>query len=189
MVADDGVGAVHAASMADGIRARDPAAEAEFARFFGRRIFIMALARTQDPDAASDLAQDTLLTALEALRQGHLREPDKLPAFVCGTARNLINNYLRARSQSPDCVALSDDTPASITDEVEEADRLALVRRALGQLESADRQILEMTLAKGWTPAEIAENLGLSAEVVRQRKHRALERAIEVVKRLSRPRH
>jgi RNA polymerase sigma factor (sigma-70 family) len=167
----------------------DPAAEDQVARAFGPHIFVMALARTRDPDAARDLSQNALLEVLLALRKGQLRDPQKLPGFVCGTARNVINYYLRARSQTPPSEPLGADTPGTNGAQVhdlEKAERLALVRRAVARLESRDQQILRMTLVEGWEPAEIAARLGLSSEVVRQRKSRAVKRVIAVVRNLSR---
>ncbi|MDQ3213333.1 MAG: hypothetical protein M3Q85_11715, partial [Acidobacteriota bacterium] len=86
-------------TLADRIRAGDPAAEDELVRSFSQRLFVMALVRTRE--AARDLRQDVLIAALDALRKGQLRERDKLEAFVYGTARNVINNHLRARAQEP----------------------------------------------------------------------------------------
>ena len=167
----------------------DPAAEDHLARTFGPRIYVMALARTGDPDAARDLSQSALLEILLALRRGQLRDSQKLPGFVWGTSRNVINYYLRARSQAPRSDPLETGDPgrdgAQVHD-LEQAERQALLRRALARLEPGDQQILRLTLIDGWDPAEIAARLGLSSEVVRQRKSRAVKRVIEIVKDLSR---
>ena len=175
------------ASRAERIGVLDPAAEDDLARTFAPRLYVMALARTGDPEAAQDLSQSAFIEILQALRKGQLRDRERLPAFVWGTARNVINYYLRGRSQAPRSEPLGDDTPG--TDraqglDLETAERLALVRRAVARLEPADQQILRMTLIDGWEPAEIAARLGLSSEVVRQRKSRAVQRVIEVVKNL-----
>ena len=166
----------------------DPTAEDQIVRTFGPRINVMALVRTRDPDAAQDLTQSALVQILQALRKGQLRDRQKLPAFVYGTARNVINYYLRARSQTPRSEPLGGDTGAE--DEVqlldlERAERLTLVRRAVARLEPGDRRVLMMTLVDGWEPTVIAARLGLSAEVIRQRKSRAIKRVIEVIKDLS----
>ena len=42
-----------------------------------------------------------MLAVVLALRDGHLREGERLAAFVYGTARNVISNYLRTRSRLP----------------------------------------------------------------------------------------
>src|SRR5262245_58697489 len=171
------------------VDALDSAAEDQLVRTFGPRIYVMALVRTRDPDAARDLCQSALLEVLVALRKGLLRDQQKLPGFVCGTARNVVNYYLRARRHAPHSEPLGSDTPfaeGSQVNDVEEAERLELLSRAAARLEPQDRQILRMTLVNGWDPAEIAARLGLSSEVVRQRKSRAVKRVIEAVRNLSR---
>lgn len=179
------------ASRAEQIGVLDPAAEERLVRTYGPRIFVMALVRTGDPEAARDLSQSALVEVLLALRKGQLRDPEKLPGFVSGTARNVINYYLRAQSRAPRSEPLGDDTPGTGLaqgHDLEKAERLALVSRAVARLEPGDQQILRMTLIDGWEPAEIAARLGLSSEVVRQRKSRAVKRVIEVVNYLSRSR-
>jgi len=67
------------------------------------------------------------------------------------------------------------------------------VRQALAELEPTDREILQMTLVQGLKPGVIAAALGLSSEVVRQRKSRATKKVAGFVKSLSQtqgsPRH
>src|SRR5689334_4823899 len=48
---------------------------------------------------SEDLAQDTFVTAWKQLRD--LREPEKLRAWLCGIARNIINNALRKQGREP----------------------------------------------------------------------------------------
>jgi RNA polymerase sigma-70 factor (ECF subfamily) len=148
----------------------------------------MVVARTGDPEAARDLTQDVLLVVVSALRNGHLREAERLVAFVYGTARNVINNYLRTRSRLPKEDPLDDalDLAGTANPAVEGSERIALVQRALAALDSTDRQILMLTLVEGLKPGEIAARLGLTSEVVRARKSRAMKKTTERVKRLSR---
>jgi DNA-directed RNA polymerase specialized sigma24 family protein len=60
------------------------------------------------------------------------------------------------------------------------------VRRALAGLAPTDRRILLLTLIEGLKPGEIAAHLGLTSDVVRTRKLRALRRTADRVKKLSR---
>lgn len=55
----------------------------------------------------------------------------------------------------------------------------------MGRLDPTDRTILLRTLLEGLKPGEIARDLGVSSEVVRTRKSRALKKVIEHVERLS----
>jgi RNA polymerase sigma-70 factor (ECF subfamily) len=157
-------------------------AENEFVRHFHDRVFLLALVRTGDREAARDLAQETMLAVIRNLRDGRLLDAEKLPGYVCGTARNLINNYLRSRSRRPEGGPPSEELPAPDCQlEVEQSERVSLARRAIAELQPADRLILLLTLVDGMKPGEIAERLGLSSEVVRKRKSRALDRAREVL--------
>ena len=61
-----------------------------------------------------------------------------------------------------------------------------LVRQALAMVDETDRQIVLMTMVEGRKPGDIAAKLGLSSEVVRQRKSRAIKKISEFVKGLSR---
>jgi RNA polymerase sigma-70 factor (ECF subfamily) len=174
-------------TLAERIRSREPAAEEELVRQFSDRVRVLAVARTRDHEAARDLTQEVMLAVVLALRNGQLREAERLAAFVYGTARNLINNYLRSRGRMPKEESI--DTAldvASAPGPVENDERVALVRRAVRALHSTDRKILLLTLVEGLTPGEIAARLGLTSEVVRARKSRAVRKIAERVKRLSR---
>jgi RNA polymerase sigma factor (sigma-70 family) len=173
-------------SIAERIRWGDPSAEEELVRLFSNRVVFMACARTHDPEAARDLTQDVMLAVVTAVRKGQLREAERLAAFVYGIARNLINNYLRARSRLREDPLDEALHLAISSDAVEDSDRVGLVQRALGAIDSTDRKILLLTLVHGLKPAEIAVQLGLTSEVVRSRKSRALKKTIERVKKLSR---
>jgi RNA polymerase sigma-70 factor (ECF subfamily) len=163
-----------------GIGAGDVAAEAEMAEQFQRRVLVMMVVRTRDQEAARDLAQETLMAVLAALRKGQLREAEKLPAFVHGIARNLLNSFFRERGRRPAAIELSPEIASfEPPDELEGAERSRALREGLDQLEPDDRKILLLTLVDGLKPREIARRLGLSAEVVRTRKSRALKRLVE----------
>src|SRR5436309_12020435 len=59
----------------------------------------LAYSATGSLSQSEDLAQDTFVTAWKQLRD--LREPEKLRAWLCGIARNLINNTLRQQGREP----------------------------------------------------------------------------------------
>jgi RNA polymerase sigma factor (sigma-70 family) len=171
-------------SLIDRIRQGDSLAEEELVLRFTARIRSLAWTRTHDREAARDLAQEALMHALSALRGGQLRDTEKLGAFVFGIARNIINNHLRSRGRQPAEEPLPEDVPAADTDdELGLSDRMGLVKRALRRLDTTDRRILSMTLVDGCKPGEISSALGLSSEVVRARKSRALKKVTDRVQR------
>lgn len=166
-----------------GIAAGDAAAEAAFAEHFAPRVRAMLRARLRQADAVPDLTQDTLVASILALRKGQLRDADRLPAFVHGVARNVVNNHLRGqhrRSEAP----LDDDLAgrlAAADDGRADEERRGVVARGLAAIAPADREVLQLTLVEGLHPREIAQRLSLSSDTVRQRKTRALRRLMAAV--------
>jgi RNA polymerase sigma factor (sigma-70 family) len=168
----------------DRIRQGDAQAETEVVLQFTQRIFVMSFVRTRDREAARDLVQEVLMAVIGALRKGQLQDPEKLPAFIHGTARNLINNQRRDMKQHPPFEPLPEElSQDSLVGQLEEAERVRLVHQALAQLGSEDRKILRMTLVEGRKPADIASILKLSSDVVRTRKLRALRKVHEVIQK------
>jgi RNA polymerase sigma factor (sigma-70 family) len=171
-------------SLADRIRQGDASAEAELVHEFSHRIYVMGVVRTHDREAARELVQDVLMAVIGALRKGHLQDPEKLPAFVHGTTRNLINNQLRTASQTPPVESLPEDmAQENLVERLEDRERGRLVHQALERLGREDRKILLMTLVEGCKPGEIAAKLGLSSEVVRTRKLRALKKVTDLIEK------
>jgi RNA polymerase sigma-70 factor, ECF subfamily len=165
----------------------DADAESALVAHFGPRIRALLTARTRNRDLAGDLAQETLIAVLQALRRGQVRDPGRIAAFVHGVARNLANNHHRARQEHPE--APLDEVVSRFVheDDRDGEERQRLLRRALAGLGPQDREVLLLTLVHGLKPAQIADRLGLSAEVVRTRKTRALRRVTEEIDALSRP--
>jgi len=173
-------------ALVERIQASDTAAENELVRLYSRRIFVMALARTHDREVSRDLTQDVLIAVLQSIRNRQIRDPGKMSAFVCGTTRNLINDYFRSRAQQPVVESLSDDAPVAETDDLETVLELNQVGNLLCQIDPADRRILLMTLVEGYKAEEVASHLKLSSEAVRQRKSRAIKKIVKRLRNMSR---
>lgn len=175
-----------AQTLAQRILAGDRTAETELVSTYRRSVFVIASARTHDREAARDLTQDVLIAVLRALREGQLREFDKLAAFIQGTARNLINQYLRTRTRRAECNLDSEEMV--VTDpvaELEIAERQRLLRHELQSFSVADQQILLLSLVDGHSMAEVAQRLNLSHDVVRARKSRMIRKIIKKFSDLS----
>jgi len=159
------------------VRAGDVGAEEELVRAYRRGVLAIAAARTRDREAALDLTQEVLIAVLKALREGQLREPEKLAAFVHGIARNLINNYLRTRVRRAECELDPERAYVpNLVEELESAERQRLVRLELEGYSTADQQILLLSLVDGHTLIEVAQRLNMSHDAVRARKSRLLRK-------------
>ncbi len=165
------------------IKSGDPEAERTFVDRYLKPVRAMLMARSRNPDTASDLQQDVMIEAICALRRGQLQDPEKLAAFVSAIARNLLNNYFRS-SRRTESLDLPDNLPdLSFTlGYVEEEQRANRAAEAIASLDPIDRAILQMTLIDGMKPAGIAEQLKMRSDVVRQRKVRATRKVIQMVR-------
>jgi RNA polymerase sigma-70 factor, ECF subfamily len=175
-------------SLAAALQAGEAAAEEELVRRFRPGLVALMRARTRDAETAPELANDTLLAVITAVRQGQLREPERLAGFVHGIARNVVAGHFRRRASEPQTVALEHDAPAPPPADPDEHERWQLALRTLSELSPLDREVLELSLVQCLAPQEIAARLGLTADTVRMRKMRAVRRAAELVQQRLRKR-
>lgn len=167
----------------------DPHAERLLIEHFAPRVRAMALARTRDHDLARDLTQEALVALVQAFRKGQVRDHEKVAGFVAGVARNVINNYRRRRLRHPES-QLDEHTPEvpapPSIDDADAAERRRLMAEALAELGPGDREVLLLTLVEGLKPGQIARRIGVSPDVARTRKSRALKRIVDVMANRSR---
>jgi RNA polymerase sigma-70 factor (ECF subfamily) len=169
------------AALVEALQSGGAAGEEELIRRFRPGLVAVLRARTRDPEAASELANDTLLAVIAAAREGRLREPERLAGFVHGIARNVLASHFRGRKREPSTVALETDYAAPASNDAQQGERWQLALRAVAALPTDDREVLELSLVHGLAPSEIALRLGLTADTVRMRKMRATRRASEIV--------
>src|SRR5262245_44467137 len=77
------------------IRNGDASAEEELVWRYRRGLSIILRCSSRDASVVDDLLQETFRIALEKIRQGDVREPEKLSGFVCSLARNLVVEHFR----------------------------------------------------------------------------------------------
>jgi len=168
------------ALLVDRIRAGNPSAEEELVHIYQRGVIAIATIRTRDREAARDLAQEVMIAVIKALREGQLREPNKLPAFIQGTARNLINNHLRRQMNRAEVELVPEETPGpDPVAEAESAERRRLVQVELRSFNATDQQILLLSLVDGHSLAVVAQRLNLSHDAVRARKSRMVKKIMK----------
>jgi RNA polymerase sigma-70 factor (ECF subfamily) len=129
------------------IRRGDARADEELVRRYQRGVAIILRAESRDRGAVDDLFQETFRIAIEKIRQGDLRQPERLSGFICSLARNLVIDHFRkaaARRISGDLeLAVLPGPGPDPLDLVLRAERSVLVQRVLAELPSdRDRQIL-----------------------------------------------
>lgn len=133
-----------------------------------------------DSHLADELVQDVLWGVIRALREGRVEQPEQLPSFVFGTARNLLKDGIRTRARER-LGPLPEGEIPSPAQEQREFERTHAARQAIARLESHERIVLMLSLVEGLNPEQIAARLGINAAAVRQRKARALRRIGEIL--------
>jgi RNA polymerase sigma factor (sigma-70 family) len=137
----------------------------------------LAYSATGSLGQSEDLAQDTFVTAWRQLRD--LREPEKLRAWLCGIARNLINNALRKQGREPSHRAESlegiaegaspEPLPVETAISREEA---AILWRSLERIPEIYREPLILFYREHQSIETVGANLDLTEDAVKQRLSR-----------------
>jgi RNA polymerase sigma-70 factor, ECF subfamily len=149
-------------------------AESELVRRMAPRIRLYGLRHLRDQHAADDLTQQVLITTLEALRAGRLREPDKLASFVLGTCRMTVLDLRRnAQRKERLLVQFGADLLAPVQPALPPLDHEQLTR-CVQKLKERERTVVVMTFYDEQTGADVANFLGVSEANVRVIRHRAI---------------
>jgi RNA polymerase sigma-70 factor (ECF subfamily) len=161
--------------MADGIesdgalvvRARrgEAAAREALVRRYLRPAYAVALSLTRNVADAEDLAQESLVAALERLDQ--CREPERFAGWLFQGVRNRVKNHAEQRRTR---LGLLDEVPRGEWTGTD-APQVLLRRRlvgALGQLGPVQREVVLLHDLESWTHAEIAAAIGISEVMSRQ---------------------
>lgn len=192
MAAESGIGALDDAALARRVAAAgarvDSQAESELYRRLARRVRLYGLRHLRDNHAAADLVQTVLLTTLERLRAGEVREPDKIASFVLGMCRMTVLEIRRGTWRREALLekwapASAGVTYAGAEMTYEAPEPLALDRErlagCLGGLAERERSVVLLSFFADKAADEVGAELGLTPGNVRVIRHRALGRLRE----------
>jgi len=146
-----------------------------FAEIVGRYqtlVCSLAYSATGDLARSEDLAQDTFFAVWRQLSE--LREPGKLRSWVCGIARNRIQDSIRSSYREPTYKAQSLDAMDAApecqpSDQAASNDEAAIVWHALIQIPEIYREPLILFHRENQSVAQVAALLDLSEDAVKQR--------------------
>ena len=176
----------NAADLVSRIRAGDHQAETELVERFGRGVLMILRRSTRNATVSDDLYQDTFRIALEKVRQGDLRDSEKLAAFIGSVARNLVIEYFRrtARHENLNEIAETERPPQSAPNQLEavlQKEKAAIVRQVIDELPTdRDRQVLFRFYVVEDDKEQICADLGLTNLHFNRVLHRARERYREL---------
>jgi RNA polymerase sigma-70 factor, ECF subfamily len=178
------------ADLVSRIRAGDRQAEAELVERYTRGIEVIIRREVGNRSVADDLYQEAFRIAIEKIRRGDVREPEKLSGFVCGVARNLVIDYFRraARQDSVGEVEEAASLPDPAPDQLEtllRKEQADIVWQVLKEMRNErDIQVLFRYYLAEDDKERICADLGLTSLHFNRVVHRARERYLELYKRL-----
>ncbi len=138
-------------------------------------IFRHCYFRLMNREVAKELMQEAFIKVFEYLKKGE--KIDNIRAFLYKVANNLVVDFVRKKSEiSLDELHESGFEPAGDTEEtVLRSIGDERIFAALTSLKKEDRTLVILRFIDEWKPQEIADMLGMSANVVSVRLHRALK--------------
>ena len=137
----------------------------------------LAYSSTGSLSLSEDLAQETFLTAWRQL--AGLREPEKLRSWLCGIARHIIFDSLKAQGREPshhagqlDEVAAEQSPDPLPVERAMSQEEMAILWRSLEKIPEIYREPLVLFYREHQSIETVAENLDLTEDAVKQRLSR-----------------
>lgn len=163
----------------EGVRNRDPAAEAELAAFLKGLVW-KAYQRTLGP-LAEDYMQELAMRVFEAVRAGKVNDPEKLIPFCLDVAKNIRIDALRvAVRQARKLVAIDEARFEAAPDNAEADELLAqqfrTILKLMERLDPFSREVVRRYYFEQQTPAEIEQDLDLAHQALQRVKDNAVEK-------------
>ena len=132
--------------------------------------------KVSSKERAEDIVQDVFTRYWQSLRDG--QKVDNHRALLFTMARNrVIDWYRKKKDQSLDQLQGEGLDPiGSGAKDIEQSAEMRQALEAIDTLDEPSREVLLLRYVEGWTPAEIAELHGESANAVSVRLNRAIKK-------------
>jgi len=157
------------ASIIHGLRQGEETAAAQLVDSYGRRLLRAAYLLCLNETEAQDLAQDTLLQAVNSA--GRFREKSSLFSWLYGILLNLHRHQYREKKHFL-CLSEIPEIPAGEADQGDSMERqnaAEIVRKALGELSTEHREVIILRYYEGMQIDEIARCTRSSTGTVKSR--------------------
>jgi RNA polymerase sigma-70 factor (ECF subfamily) len=179
------------AQLVQRVHAGEPAAMEELYGIFAKGIRYFLL-RNLGPDDLDDKVHDCFVIVTQAIRNGDLREPDRLMGYVRTVVKRQIAGSIDIAVQQRRNRVEFDDSLFSVSDwrdnpesSVMSRQRADIARRVLEGVSRRDREILQRFYVLEQTQEQICEEMGLTYNQFRLLKSRAKARFGELGKKLA----
>ncbi|GAA4077481.1 RNA polymerase sigma factor [Nonomuraea soli] len=145
----------------DALRRGDRQAPADLYDAYAERLHDYACSLLAEREATAQAVHDALVTAQGCVSQ--LKESPRLRSWL----------YALTRFQCATRFTGNTSAPPPVLDDPDDAELAELVHEALGELSRNEREVLELSLRHGLSPAEVGAVLGLTSRQATTRLGRA----------------
>ncbi len=160
-------------------QARDQEAFGELYNLYASRIYKFVRLKVPETASAEDILQETFLKAWQALPKLKLVDLN-FNAWLYQIARNLVNDFYRARYRQPQIENLDDHTELHSASSPAQTASLALdltrLKTELAKLPTPYQQVIELRFIQEFQVTEVARIMGKTPLAIRLIQHRALKK-------------
>lgn len=147
-----------------------------------QRLFSFIYSKVKDRDVTDDIFQDTFIKVIRTLKKGNYNEEGKFLPWVMRIAHNLVIDYFRKNSRTPNFKSSDDfDIFSIISDDSLNAEKQIIqeqifddVRELINELPEEQKEVLIMRMYRDMSFKEISENTGVSINTALGRMRYAL---------------
>jgi len=164
-------------SYVERLQAGDFRTQEHFVAYFSELIQLKLRSRLSSPQAIEDVRQETFSRVFAALRDGKIRQPDRLGAFVNSMCNNVLLEHYRANSRDD---SLDDDQerdfPAPNVDvlgAIANQQMAEKIREILEEMPERDRRLLREVFLEERDKDAVCKDFGVDREYLRVLLYRA----------------
>jgi RNA polymerase sigma factor (sigma-70 family) len=125
---------------------------------------------------AKDCAQNTLLVAIEKIRQGDVNHPDALINYMFTTARNeYLNEFSSSRELNYDDPPEHHSNPADQLNKLVDKEKMKLLKHCIDSLKADYKKYIQYWFQHpGYETSVVAEHFGITVNNAWTKKHRVI---------------
>ena len=164
-------------SYVERLHAGDFRTQEHFVAYFSELIQLKLRSRLNSPQAIEDVRQETFTRVFSALRQGKIRQPERLGAFVNSMCNNVLLEHYRGASRTD---SLDEDNPPDIpATNVDILGAIAAqqmrkkIEQILDDMPERDRRLLREIFLEERDKDAVCTDFGVDRDYLRVLLHRA----------------
>jgi RNA polymerase sigma-70 factor (ECF subfamily) len=146
-----------------------------FSSYFGDLLLLKLRTRIRSPQLIEDIRQETLLRALQIVRNADVEHPERFGPFVCGICNNVMRELVRGEMRHESSASEFEvaDARVDLEEPLVTQQRRRHVDRILEELPERDRELLRMFFLEERDKSEICERFKVRRDYLRVLLHRA----------------